>query len=151
MKRWMCSALLVVVSIAPAASMRADFDGVKDVDEAWVKAMNDNDLAAVIALYHEDAVLYPPEQVEVRGAKAIAQYFGAVLGANTVKNVKMLDAKYQTDDDLSVGWGRFTLTVVPKSGGQETVIEGRFVAAAQKRDGKWRYIADHASVPMGPR
>ena len=40
------------------------------------------------------------------------------------------------------------MILVPKGGGDEMVLEGRFADAATKIDGKWQYVMDHASMPM---
>ena len=50
----------------------------------------------------------------------------------------------------SVAWGRFSLTLVPKAGGDPVVMTGRFTEAAERRAGTWVYIVDHASAEPAP-
>jgi hypothetical protein len=49
-----------------------------------------------------------------------------------------------------VGYGTATLTMVPKAGGAPQTMTVRVTAAARQINGKWVYVADHASVPAGP-
>ena len=61
-----------------------------------------------------------------------------------------INCTYQTVGDLSVGWGTATLTMTPKGGGAPQTMTVRVTAGVKKINGKWLYVADHASVPMGP-
>jgi ketosteroid isomerase-like protein len=131
---------------APSA---AATHGAKIVDDAFVKAFRANDLAAVVALYAPAAKFYPPFDMERTGA-AIRENFAAFLGSNTVKDFKVLDATYETSGTLSVGWGRFSMTVVPKKEAAPMTMEGRFTSVAKKIGGKWLYVSDHASFVPPP-
>ena len=42
----------------------------------------------------------------------------------------------------------WTMTIVPKDGGEAITMEGRYMDMAKKIDGKWRYVVDHASAPL---
>jgi uncharacterized protein (TIGR02246 family) len=125
-------------------------DGAKTVDDAWVKAMTANDLQAVVALYADDATMYPPDQAEAKGKDAIRAFYAGMLGPNTARDAKVLESHYKTSGNLSTGWGRVVLTLVPKAGGDPQTVEVRFTVVAEKRGGHWLYIVDHASVPLPP-
>jgi uncharacterized protein (TIGR02246 family) len=146
MKRLFLTAVALVLAMPAAAE-----HGSKTLDEAWVKAITANDLEAVVALYADDATMYPPDQMEAKGKEAIRANYAALLGASTVKNAKMSDTRYETSGNFSMGWGRAMLTVVPKAGGDPQTLEVRFTSIAVKRGGKWLYLTDHASAPMPPQ
>lgn len=131
-------------------AMPAGADDIKDLDQAFVKAMKDNDIAAVTALYDEKAVLYPPDAMEAKGAKAIGQGFASLLSQFRITDFRFDDHAVESEDDLSLSWGRFTMVMVPRAGGAEQKVEGRFTGIAKKKDGKWKYIADHASFVFTP-
>lgn len=133
-----------------SAAVTTAEDGAKTVDDAWVKAMNANDLQAVLALYADDATMYPPDQAEAKGKDAIRAVYVGMLGSNTARDVKVLESHYKTSGNLSTGWGRVALTLVPKAGGNPQTLEVRFTDVAVKRSGKWLYVADHASAPLPP-
>jgi ketosteroid isomerase-like protein len=120
--------------------------GAAWVDAAWVKAMKANDVDAVMKLYAPNAVAWLPNTPEAKGARAIRAVYEGLLGANTVKEVVLSDTGYKTAGNHSTGWGKFTLTLAPKAGGDSSVMTGRFTDMAEKRGGKWMYVVDHASA-----
>jgi uncharacterized protein (TIGR02246 family) len=79
---------LVVLAII-AAPARAQEQGAKIVDDAWVKAANAGDVEALVALYAPDAVLYTPDAMEARGTAAIRSQYQAMFSANTVSNASI--------------------------------------------------------------
>jgi uncharacterized protein (TIGR02246 family) len=137
---------LAFLIVAFSLPCRAAETGAQALDSAWVKAMKANDLEAVLKTYAPDAVLWLPQTKEARGEKAIRATFEGLLAANTVKEVVLLDTGYRTVGNTSAGWGRFSLTLAPKSGGNDVVMLGRFIDVAERRGGRWVYIADHASA-----
>jgi uncharacterized protein (TIGR02246 family) len=136
-------AFLIVTFSLPC---RAAETGAQALDSQWVKAMKANDLEGILKTYAPDAVLWLPEIKEARGAKAIRATYEGLLAANTVKEVILSETGYRTVGNVSVGWGRYSLTLAPKSGGNDVVMLGRFTGVAERRDGRWVYIADHASA-----
>jgi uncharacterized protein (TIGR02246 family) len=125
--------------------------GASPIGEAWVKAFAANDLEGVLALYAPDAHVFPPDEVEAVGTEAIRANYAGMMNTFTVKEAKMLDAHHQIVGDLCYSWGRFSVTLVPKAGGEPVTMEGRFSDVARKTKGKWLYIVDHASVnPVPP-
>lgn len=124
--------------------------GAKSVDAAWMKAMKANDLEAVLACYAPDAVVWLPGSPEASGEKAIRAAYQGLFDANTVQDATVTDTHYKTSGSLSAGWGRFTLTLAPKSGGAPVSMKGRFTETAERRRGRWVYLADHASAEPPP-
>ena len=140
-------ALLIVTFSLPC---RAAETGAQAVDSSWIKAMKANDLEAVLKTYAADAVAWLPEVKEARGEKEIRSAFEGLLSANTVKEVVLSETGYRTIGKVSVGWGRFSLTLEPKSGGNPVVMTGRYTDIAERRGGRWVYVVDHASAePAG--
>ena len=141
---------LVAAALFLAQSLLAADPGIAAVDQAWIKAITANDLEAVIALYAPDAVMYPPDVMTAKGKDAIRENYRGLLSAMTVQSAVLTDSHSETLGDTSFGWGRFTLKMVPKAGGDPVLMEGRYTAVAKKIGGKWLYVADHASLPMPP-
>ena len=140
-------AFLIVTFSLPC---RAAETGAQAVDSSWIKAMRANDLEAVLKTYAADAVVWLPEIKEARGEKEIRSAFEGLLSANTVKEVVLSETGYRTIGKVSAGWGRFSLTLAPKSGGTPVVMTGRYTDIAERRGGRWVYIVDHASAePAG--
>jgi len=141
---------LVAATLFLAQSLLGADPGIASVDQAWIKAITANDLESVIALYAPDAVMYPPDAVDAKGKAAIRENYRGLLSAMTVQSAVLTDSHSETIGDTSFGWGRFTLKMVPKAGGDPIQMDGRYTAVAKKIGGKWLYVADHASVPMPP-
>jgi len=128
----------------------AEPSGAASVDAAWVKAIKANDLAAVMACYAQDAVMWVPDASEAKGAKAIHDAYADLLSKNVVKDATTSDTHYSTAGNMSMGWGHFTLTLDPKAGGATVVMNGRFTDIVEKEGGRWVYIVDHASAEPAP-
>ena len=142
--------LLLLVALVVTARAHAAESGAQIVDAAWIAAVKANDLDAVMKCYAPDAVMWLPNAPSARGAKAIRAAYEGRLSANTVKDASLSDVTYRTVGNTSVAWGRFSLTLAPKAGGDPVVMTGRFTEAAERRRGKWVYIVDHASAEPAP-
>ena len=140
------SLALVLVVTAWALPCHAAVTGLRAVDAAWVKAMKANDVDAVMRCYAQDAVAWLPDEPMAQGKAAIRDGYERFLSANTVKDVTVLDASYRTAGTMAVAWGRFSLTLEPKSGGDTITMTGRFTAVGERRAGRWVYTVDHASA-----
>ncbi len=140
----------IVLACALGAAAALGEDGAKAVDAAWLKAVKANDVEALVACYWPDAVMWLPDAPEARGEKAIRAAYAGLLGANTVVDASLTNAMYQTSGDLSTAWGNFMLNLKPRAGGDSVVMKGRFVSVSKKAGGKWRYVADLASVEPAP-
>ena len=153
MRRMILPVLACVLGLAAARA--AAEDGAKQVDTAWLKAIKANDLNGLVACYAPDAVLWLPDAPEAKGEKAIRAAYAGLLGANTVVDASISNAVYNTAGhdtagEISTSWGNFTLVLKPKAGGANVVMKGRFLSASKPEGGRWRYIADHASVEPPP-
>jgi uncharacterized protein (TIGR02246 family) len=135
---------LLAVSVPVGAAEH----GAQIVDQAWVKAMKANDLEATLALYAPEAVAYFPD-ADFKGKEAIRKSWTDFLATFTVKDATS-EATYDTTGDTSLGWGFWSLTVVPKGGGEPIPMKGRATVVVKKIGGKWLYVVDHASVPLPP-
>jgi uncharacterized protein (TIGR02246 family) len=150
MRKWLVPVLLVAaLTSAGRLTAAAQQHPLQTLDEAWMKAAKAGDVAAITALYAPDAVIYPPDAMEVRGTEAIRKSWEGLFKTVTVNDGK-IEAVYETTGNISVGWGRFSMTVTPKAGGPQEKWEGRAMSVAKKINGKWLYVADHASMPMPP-
>ena len=159
MKKLLCITLVMLFTLigftqeakkeASTALTKAP-SGAQAVDEAWSKAITANDLNAVMLCYSKDAVMWLPDAPEAKGTEAIRKSYAGLLAANTVTGATFANTHYQTSGNLSVGWGDFTLTLSPKSGGSPVSLSGRFSVIARKEDGKWAYVVDHASAHPAP-
>jgi ketosteroid isomerase-like protein len=136
----------VVAAITLSLTSAAAQSGARTVDTAWAQAMQANDVDAVTGLYAPDAVAWFPDRPEARGSAAIRDGYQALLSANTVVAASISDSHYRTVGKSSVGWGKFSMTLRPKAGGNVVTMTGRFTEVAERRGGRWVYLVDHAST-----
>src|SRR5207248_8534514 len=123
-------------------------DQPNEAEQAFTKAFRANDVDAIVALYAPDAVLYPPDAMEARGTEAIRASYGGMMSNFSVQEFNITEAHSETHGDVSIGWGKWTLTLAPKAGGEPMHMEGRFTDVSKKIHGHWLYVADHASLPL---
>ena len=141
------ASLVFVFAIAVSAFASQDKQPVQMLDESFAAAMRAGDVDAIVALYADDAEIFPPDMQGVKGKDKIREIFSGMHTNAKVDKFEFHDVTYTTSGDLSVGWGQADLTVTPKGGSQMTVTI-RFSSVAKKIGDKWLYISDHASAPM---
>lgn len=147
--------LATVASIMGCASLGESptkmIAAAKALDKQSVEAFNKRDVDAVMTTYWKspDLVSYPMDALEVRGwdavKAAVAQMFATMPAGVTVEAT---DLNYKVAGDVVISWGRWRTKMTPPNGLSMT-LDGRGMGVAAKRDGKWVYILDHASVPYG--
>ena len=146
MKRLRMAMSLAVLALA--VPVTAAEHAAQLTDQAWTKAMKANDLDAIMALYAPDAVAYFPDG-DFKGKEAIRKSWTDFLAMFTVKDATS-EGTYETTGNTSLGWGYWSITVVPKGGSEPMVLKGRATVVVKRIGGKWLYVVDHASVPMPP-
>ena len=104
---------LAFLIVAFSLPCRAAETGAQSVDSSWIKAMKANDLEAVLKTYAPRVVVWLPQGKEARGEKAIRSVYEGLLSANTVTEMVLSETGYRTMGKVSVGWGRFSLTLAP--------------------------------------
>ena len=132
---------LPLPALAQGADVRAE---AEKMDQAWQKAYNAGDAAAVTALYTKDAKVMAPGAEAASGTKAIQALFEADL-AQKVKNTLTLE-------DV-VGFGDYALETgkyVATSADGKHVDHGSFMTLLKKADGGWKIHRDtwNSSMPQ---
>ena len=139
-------AVLFAVGTLFAVSIFAQ--GIKDLDDAWVKAAKAGDVEGLVKLYDPTAVTYMPDEMKAKGTAQIRESFRKFLGANTVREMTLTPDFTTTSGSLAVSSGTFSMTIEPKTGGTAQTMEGRYSSVAARKNGKWMYVVDHASLPL---
>ena len=127
--------------LAQGADVRAE---AEKMDQAWQKAYNAGDAAALTALYTKDAKVMAPGAEAASGTKAIQALFEADV-AQKVKNTLTLE-------DV-VGFGDYALETgkyVATSADGKHVDHGSFMTLLKKVDGGWKIHRDtwNSSMPQ---
>ena len=145
------TAMLTASGAVSAGDAKSDLAAVHAADQAWQKAYNGGDLAAVVALYDAQAILYPPGSPPLQGSGAIKTYFSKdILDSAKAGIVFALDPKPDGGVSGDLGWASGTYAVKTKAG--KVVDRGWYFSVSQRKDGKWMYLRDafNSSTPAAP-
>jgi uncharacterized protein (TIGR02246 family) len=117
---------------------------IAKVDQAWEKAYNAGDAAALTALYTKDSKVMPPGADPASGMKAIQALFAADV-AHGAKNAL-------TQKDVT-GFGDYALetgSYVATSKDGKHLDHGSFMTFLKKVDGGWKIYRDtwNSSMPQ---
>jgi len=123
----------------------------KALDQQFVAAYNNGDVDEVMATYWNstDLVSYPPGAMEERGWQAVRAGLTTSFANISGAELELLETNYKVAGNVVFGWGKWRMTI--PTGEEESIeMSGRYSDVKAKRDGKWVYIFDHASVPLPP-
>ena len=140
MTRRIAVALVALVLALPlpafaqgGADLRAE---IGKLDQAWQKAYNAGDAAAVTALYTKDAKVMAPGAEPASGSAAILALFKADLANGAKNTLTLVDV---------VGFGDFALETggwVANSAEGKHLDHGPFMTLYKKVDGGWKIYRD---------
>jgi uncharacterized protein (TIGR02246 family) len=146
-----CIVFLVATACNSTANESDDakIQAAKEVDRKFVEAFNKGDANAVADTYWNspELVSFQPDAMELKGMDQLKEYFKSSFASSKGAIIEIPSADYRVAGDVVYTWGKWTLTL-PDSA--HTKILGRYTDIKSKKDGKWVYILDHASVPMPP-
>jgi uncharacterized protein (TIGR02246 family) len=111
---------------------------IEKLNDAWTAAFNKGDIAAVAALYTEDAYVLPPGSAVVKGRAAIEGFWRQAAQ-------QISDAKLTTIDVLPLGRSAAreigTVTLKTKSQPPQEVV-GKYVVVWRKIGRDWKLATD---------
>lgn len=123
----------------------------KALDQQFVEAYSKGDVDGVMATYWNspELVSYSPDAMEARGWQAVRDGLATFFTSTSGAKLELLETNYKVAGNVVFGWGKWRLTI-PAGGDKPMEMLGRYSDVKAKRDGKWVYIFDHASVPLPP-
>lgn len=148
--RIVTSILACLIAVLAAISPLHAQESPQALRDAFVAAVKAGDAEELAQLYAPDAVTYPIGAMTASGQEGIRQDWEIFLSASTVQDLVITQQGGEILGDTAVAWGLWTMTILPEQGGDPFTMEARFMDVSKKVDGKWRYVADHASVPLSP-
>lgn len=109
----------------------------------WIDAFNAGDVAAIVALYHPQAVLWgttSPLLLDSTGG--ITAYFAQVLALRPAPRMALGDMRVRRHGDTVIASGRYDLTLAVD--GALQTLPARFSFTGVRQGDAW-LIADHHS------
>lgn len=124
---------------------RAAFEAGSD---AWISAYNAGDPEPMLALYAEDAVVFPPGHGAVQGHAALRDFLVSEMAASKEAGLRFTIAHTGGGSSGDLGWHSGTFAVIAAGG--DTMGTGKFLEIWERRDGKWLMIRDAWNTDAPP-
>ena len=135
----------IAAALALFASPLLASDTTDGAGACWKPAFEAGDADAVSQCYAPDAVLWLGGMSMMQGRDAIREGYAGFFSAFSVKDVKMVVMGHAPNGGDATNWGTYSMVLVSKEDGKETLSTGRYTDVSRKVDGKWMYVVDHAS------
>jgi uncharacterized protein (TIGR02246 family) len=135
---WRILMIVAGLGLGAAPALAQNKAMIEKLNEVWTAAFNKGDVAAVAALYTEDAYVLPPGSAMVKGRAAIEAFWRQAAQ-------QMTDAKLTTVDVLPLGRSAAreigTVTLKTKSQPPQEVV-GKYVVVWRKIGRDWKLATD---------
>ncbi len=130
---------------AAGAASAADSDAVKQMETAFLAALESKDVASVKTNYAADAVMVLPDQAPFKGIAAISADYDK-FAADPVAKFDATNESTVVGGDLAYSQGTYTVTYTnPKTKAVENG-QGYYIVVYKKQpDGSWKIVQDVSS------
>ncbi len=118
----------------------------------YAVALHAGDLELWLSLHADDVVKMPPDTPATYGIEALRARMEPVFDNFTFEMV-LFPEETQVDGDLGFAWGNYTLSLIPKAGGDTAYIDGKYLTISKRQpDGSWKISYDcyNSNVPPTP-
>ena len=143
MKRTICAALFVIVSVVPfsvAADDAADEAAIDKIWDAYEAARVAGDADAWLALWDDGGVQMPPG-IPARGKDALVVGVPKAFEAMPASAMEITPAETVIMGDWAFSRGNFTATQTVK--GNTVEVDGKFMTIFRRQDdGTWKIYRD---------
>jgi uncharacterized protein (TIGR02246 family) len=112
------------------ANLQDDAGVVAAIRRALEAAENAGDADAAAALMTEDVVVMVPDFAVLEGKDACATFMRDMMSwtrAHLQRHIAYVSAEVLVTGDMAFDRGTFSFTVSPKSGGDQTVVTGKYL------------------------
>jgi uncharacterized protein (TIGR02246 family) len=141
---------------APAKEVRATEDVEADtaaINEVWNQyalANNTGDLELWLSLWDDNGVRLAPDTPAAFGKEQIRDQMTIPFEQFTNKAV-INNEEVEVAGDWAFSRGTYTLSITPKAGGEEVVIDGKYMTILKRQpDGSWKIYRDIYNSSMPP-
>ena len=123
-----------------------DVAAIRAANDEWIQAYRDNDVAALVALYSDDAVIMPPNGSVIEGRAAILAYHEAVTVTEYSESTLEIDGRD------GIAYIRGTSSMVGIGGdGEAVTASDKFLAILRRQaDGSWLFTHEiwNSDLPL---
>lgn len=137
-----CALMILLASPAMADSKSSALSTV----QAWINALNRNDLNGVVALFASDARFFgTTTKTLITTSEGIRQYFHVVFEKYAPLSVELGEvtvSDLSPDSAVLTGYDKWKVTI----DGKPAEGIGRLSITIARREGEWRIVSFHRSV-----
>jgi uncharacterized protein (TIGR02246 family) len=119
---------------------RPAIDAIMERYQAWMQAIRDGDLEAILDIYAEDATYMPPGKPAFSGKQALREIWGSYLQreefvAHYAPTIHISEA-----GDMAYDIGRYRITM--KNDGRSVAFEEKYVVVWKLIAQRWKAVVD---------
>jgi uncharacterized protein (TIGR02246 family) len=144
-------------NVPPAAPATAEEVDVAAVTEAvtaiwdeYEASLSAGDVDRWVELWSEEGIQLPPGEPPVVGKEAIRARNKAALTDLFDITMSITNEEVQVGGEWAVARGVYTATLTPKAGGDDVLVDGKYMTLLQRQaDGTWKIYRDifNSNVP----
>jgi uncharacterized protein (TIGR02246 family) len=139
---------ILALSALLAAAPCFAFESPEALQEAFMAALRAEDADGIAACYAEDADNFTLGEMKGIGPDSARASWGAFFEQFDVISAELTEDRLVREGDLAAAWGLFVVVARPAGGGEPVTLTGRYMDVARPIEGRWLYVADHASMPL---
>jgi ketosteroid isomerase-like protein len=111
------------------------------VTAALLNAVNESDLAGVIAVWSDDGVLMPPHHPSVRGRQEIERYFGRLFSVRRFR-FAFTSSQIEVCGDVAFERVEYEVAASGTAAGPEVLDVGKGLHVFRRHAGAWQLAMD---------
>lgn len=140
---------------APVTPAEADREAVTEaVTAIWDEyeaSLSAGDVDRWVELWSEEGIQLPPGEPPVVGKEAIRARNKAALTDLFDITMSITNEEVQVGGDWAVARGVYTATLTPKAGGDDVLVDGKYMTLLQRQaDGSWKIYRDIFNSNVSP-
>ena len=140
---FLVAAVLLLTACAddPAPNPEADVQAMRDTVNAFLEAFANGDAVAAVALFSEDAIVMPSNDVDLVGHEAMLAYWAPGFENNTI-DLSVDIQSVESSGDLGFMDMHTFAAVTPKAGGETVHLTYRDQVVFKRINGQWKIYRD---------
>lgn len=148
MKRQVLVTLLIICAASIAEAQQSVRRAIEAGNKQFIEAFNKGDAAAVANMYAIDARLLPTNSEIIEGRANIQKFWQGAMSSG-VKLVSLETTHVETQGNIAVEVGRYTLTT-SGAGGATTTDKGKYVVVWKREGRSWKLAVDIFNTNLSP-
>jgi uncharacterized protein (TIGR02246 family) len=129
---------------------KADIAAIKEKLTQYAATCHAGDLEGWISLWTNDGIQMYPGAPQRVGKEQIRAGMKPAFDQFILKIVIAPNPEVRVSGDLGFMRGTYTLSMIPKAGGEESIYDGKYLTILEKQtDGSWKMLRDcfNSNVP----